>query len=175
MPTLYTSYVIWGFPFNDINLELQRRLGVAIFSEGNPDHVPFTPYTGPQRLAVVNPFTPYGTAANHIGASDPQLDNFQSIYSTSLDGSTKDFYIGNAAMTANYWARLQSRVAFAPVGTKYFKASLNAQDEWIGVETNIPVLEAWIGLVTPVEGEELITQAGLVRYNSGVEGRPRNP
>lgn len=153
--TLFIHHLVWGLPFNASNLEIQRRLGVAVFSTRKP-------YTNAQRLAIADGSAGYGSGPGQIDPDDPELENFQIVYSTSADGSTPNYYVGAGAFTDTHWTRIQSRIAFLPASLRYARLMTEDGNTFTLRATNVNALEQYIG--TEQTTEFLVGAAGLVKY-----------
>lgn len=156
--TIYVHRLVWGLSFTAANLETQRRLGVAVFSNRKP-------YTNSQRLAIADGSATYGPGPAQIDPLDPELQNFQSVYSLQADGSTQDYYIGAASLTDTQWTRIQSRIAFLPASLRYARSMTDDGNVFTLRATNVNALDQYIG--TEQEESFLIASAGLTRYYDG--------
>lgn len=149
--TAWRHRLVWALPFGGTsggvaNLEMQRRLGVAVYTAG---------YTNQQRLQIIN-----GTLA--YNPNDPNLDNFVRIWSRTPDGSTQDFYLGAGSATDAEWSRIQSRIASVDVQLRYGRWLLDEQTGWALAETNVNLLNPYIG--QNIEEYDALVICGLVPY-----------
>lgn len=150
MRTLFENTIIFGLPYSAANVEKCQRAGVAFLHEG---------LTVQQRQNILNGTTPISTVLQ-----SPESKNFQAAWSSSANGSTRDWLIGELTMRSDHWARLQAWIGTLPNGLRYVRAYLDPDNnKYTILETNVNQLQDDIGRQYP-NGPSLLRKMGLVPY-----------
>jgi len=144
--TNHVHRLLWVLPNSKENQTFLQRLGVAVHAEG---------YSNSWRFQVINGKLP-------IDLEDPESDNWQTLYSAASNGASPDYFVGSGSLTSGEWARVQSRIPFAPEGLRYLRLSLDDSEEFEVAETNWPELMHTLG--RPCSESQLLALAGLRPY-----------
>lgn len=126
--TTYSNLTFFALPFSGANLDLLQRCGVAFYA--------ITITAGERNQLLAGARTIAQILANYTGdaATTASINaeslNFQKVYSTSSDGSTQDYYLGNGSMTAAQWGRMLGYLASPATGAVFCHADLQVDETW---------------------------------------------
>jgi hypothetical protein len=157
--TAHIHHILFGLPFSEPNKERMQRFGVAVFAEnvsGQPN------LTNARRLAIADGTVPIANVLAYDNAFQTQSQSFQAIYSTT-DGSTADYYIGTAQMTATQWNRIKELIDNAALtGLRWARLTTDEGDRFFLRAHNVTLLNPYND--QEVTEEFLLGVLGLVRY-----------